>query len=441
MKLVLFSGFLVQLFAGAGCGQDSRPADTQSAPPTAVITTQPVNTQPFDAHAATLPAADSSVPNVLDRSIRIKLLDGRREFQIALEQPFDLIDAFTGQVLRRYAAVETLTVQVRDGRLYFREFEWAADTAMVVDLVPRGDGVMGIAIEDAVPSYRGRLRFWPQTDGTAVLINIVDMEDYLVGVVAGELGASFHPEAMKAQAIAARTYAWYQKTRAGRRQDWDVVRTTASQVYSGLQRRAQVPWAQRAVRATCGLVCTWDSPQGEQIFCTYYSSTCGGYSQSIAQVRNQEAIPPLAGGVACDFCEISPNYRWQTTRLSKQLITRRLRDRYPTAFNAIGPIDRVEVIARNAAGRPTRLDLVDAAGNAVELEAENFRLAVDPRVMKSTWCEPINDGEHIAFTQGRGYGHGMGMCQYGAEGQARAGRSAAQILHFYYPQSRLCRAY
>ncbi len=153
-------------------------------------------------------------------------------------------------------------------------------------------------------------------------------------------------------------------------------------------------------------------------------------------------IPPLAGNVTCDYCRDSPEYHWGPVRLACTRITEQLRQKYPK-FRSIGPIERMEVVERTPGGRPVRLGLYDGSGRGVELEAENFRLAVDPtgREIRSTFFTPVDEADAIVLTDGRGFGHGIGMCQYGADALARSGRSAAQILTFYYPGSHITRAY
>src|SRR5262249_8994512 len=153
------------------------------------------------------------------------------------------------------------------------------------------------------------------------------MEEYLVGVVSAELTAGFHVQACRAQAVASRTYAWYQKQSAGTGRDWDLLATEVSQVYAGLTRENLVPEAARAVRDKRGLVCTWKSPQGEKIFCTYYCSSCGGVTQDAGPMKNEPSIPPLAGGVICHYCENAPTFRWGPVRVEKSVLTQRLRDK------------------------------------------------------------------------------------------------------------------
>jgi len=92
-------------------------------------------------------------------------------------------------------------------------------------------------------------------------------------------------------------------------------------------------------------------------------------------------------------------------------------------------------------GRPVLLAVADANGRKIYLKAEDFRLAVGPDRLKSTWCHIVDAGREVRFVDGRGYGHGVGMCQYGADGMARAGKNAVQILLYYYPGAHLERAY
>jgi len=123
-------------------------------------------------------------------------------------------------------------------------------------------------------------------------------------------------------------------------------------------------------------------------------------------------------------------------------MTRRLRDRYPK-FDTLNRIERIEVVRSTPAGRPIRFELVDDEDRSIELEAENFRLAVDStgRVIRSNHFEVVAKSDEIILTDGRGFGHGVGLCQYGAHGLAKAGWDAERMLRHYYPSSHLTRAY
>ena len=259
-----------------------------------------------------------------------------------------------------------------------------------------------------------------------------------MNVVAAELHRGFDAEALQAQAVAARTFAWHEKLTAKPTQFWDLASTEAAQVYRGIEAARDFPESAEAVRDTAGLVLTWDGIDTPQIIKTYYSSTCGGSTQPISE----KPIPPLAGNVACDFCKDSPHYHWKPFTVSLSEATERLRARYQR-FNDFGAIQRVETETTTEAGRLVTLRFFDASGDSITLPAETFRLIMDPsgRSFRSTFCEMKQDGEQLTFVEGRGFGHGIGMCQYGANGLAKSGKKAAQILRFYYPESTLTRAY
>jgi stage II sporulation protein D len=378
----------------------------------------------------------------IDRSIRVLLADRLRKCETVVSGPFDLRDPDGTGVLVRGVSTPRLRVEFKDGRIIFPDLGQAY-AAEAICIVPAGPNPVAVAIpEGSWRRYRGTLTVYLNADGTGAMVNTLDVEDYLVSVVLSESPSWFYSQALRAQAIVARTYAWYQKKTAPVWRRWDVLATEGSQVYAGLVGETKRSPAVVAVRATCGLVCTWDSPQGERIFCTYYSSTCGGSTQAAAPVKNESLIPPLAGNVRCDYCRHSSMYYWGPRSVSKKVMTERLRQRYPR-FKEIGQIEQVKVIEETSAGRPVRLSLIDGQGQAIDLEAENLRLTVDPggRELCSTFFKVANKGDDLVFYEGRGFGHGIGLCQYGADGLARAGASATYILRFYYPESHITHAY
>jgi stage II sporulation protein D len=162
----------------------------------------------------------------------------------------------------------------------------------------------------------------------------------------------------------------------------------------------------------------------------------------VANCKAEPAIPPLRGGVQCNYCRIARGeaYRWKPVRLHLRDVTAKLVSRYP-GLSELGAIRRVEVAARSPAGRPTRIRLIGSTGRIHEMVAENFRLSVGSRLMRSTDCRLKTEGDHLVLSDGRGFGHGMGLCQWGMQGQALAGKKAGEILKHYYPGMHLTRAY
>ncbi|MCP4250277.1 MAG: SpoIID/LytB domain-containing protein [bacterium] len=316
-----------------------------------------------------------------------------------------------------------------------------------VQIVPAGRATLELSFHrrgkwTPAAGYGGRLTLLVNSKGRLSAINQVDLDTYIAGVLGRELYPEFHREAFRAQAVAARTYAMFEMARHDRRA-YDVTAGEASQVYGGLARGRAAGKAVEAARHTRGIVATWSAPGGERIFCTYYSSACGGRSQDAADCKPVASIPPLAGGVRCDYCKIAKGqaYRWKPVRVAKSKVQERVFARYPQAGKRLRSLARVEVASRTRYGRPGRIRLVGSNNKTHELVAEDYRLAVGSRTMRSTDCRIQDQGGHILLTDGKGFGHGMGLCQWGMQGQALRGRSAGQILKFYYPGMHLTRAY
>ena len=294
-------------------------------------------------------------------------------------------------------------------------------------------------------TYPGSLRVHAEADRFDV-VNHVAIEQYLPGVLAGELYSSWEPETFRAQAVAARSYALVEMARTQRRH-FDVESTTASQMYVG---RSTDPKALWAVQASRGQVITWNG----QIVPGYYSSASGGFGQDAhVAFPNQADLPPLRGREHGGWSAGSPYHRWQVRRDASELSARiadwGARNRHPVS--ALGRLTDVAVIDRNAAGRPTRFQLADVSGRRFELGPEHFRFACNheptnlPKLtreqnIRSSHVEVIALGDVFQF-DGRGFGHGVGMCQYGAQAMAKRGYRAESILAFYYAGATLQQLY
>jgi len=398
------------------------------------------------------PAVDAAPPGAQPqqqqlRAIRVCLLAGVRSFRLAVDGPFELRDGQGRRLSPQGHRLEPTEAVVLSGSSPRIRIGPNTYDRAVVEIIPKRPGSLEVFIPTGADKptarrYRGTLRCVLQPDGTADVINVVDVEQYLRGVLRGEMPPWFHREAFRAQAIASRTFVLYQKMTVGRWRHYDVEADQRSQMYIGLDGEKDCPQAIEAVESTRGVVCTWASPYGEKIFCTYFSACCGGMTQDAANVKPMRSIPPLAGGVRCTYCVQAPCFQWGPVRYSKSRITAGLRARYPK-LAAMSRVEKIEVLSATADGRPIRLKIIDSQGRTVTMRAEDFRLAVDPSGMtlKSTHFRIHHERDHILFTHGRGWGHGIGMCQYGADGLARRGKKAADILRFYYPTCHLTKAY
>lgn len=303
----------------------------------------------------------------------------------------------------------------------------------------------GIRIDGA--SFPGRLQIHLQAGGLDV-VNEVPMENYLPGVLEGELYSHWGFETFAAQTIAARTYALHRAMRSKGRH-YDVESTTASQVYLGTTRNRQ---ALEAVRRTRGMVLTWQ----DRIFPAYYSSTCGGTGQDAhLAFTDSPDIPPLHGRRHGGWCAASGHYRWGPLRRDRIDLGRRLAswgsaNAHPIA--AVRSVDRVVVVSRNSSGRPTTFAVSNTSGQTFRIQAESFRFACNhggsglpavekAAVLKSAHVNVAVNGKSVWFRDGRGHGHGVGLCQWGTQSMASKGHNAASILNFYYPGAKVKRLY
>ena len=254
-------------------------------------------------------------------------------------------------------------------------------------------------------------------NGKLVAINELPLEDYVKGVVPSEMNANWHSEALKAQAIAARTYALF-KIRQNGKKDFDVVASTKDQVYKG-RAGADGP-AGRAVDETRGQILVF---QNEPIQAVFFSTAAGPTEDAM----NVWALDlPYLKGVECPFDMNSPYFQWRTD-VWLPLLEQRLREEgFP-----VGVIATLDPASYTKAGRIATVRILHSDG-VLNVKGEDLRRVVGYTVLASTQFEFEVVGLQIQFT-GRGAGHGVGMCQWGAKELAEKGYSADAIVRYYYP--------
>ncbi|MDO8547958.1 MAG: SpoIID/LytB domain-containing protein [Nitrospirales bacterium] len=254
-------------------------------------------------------------------------------------------------------------------------------------------------------------------NGKLIAINEVALEDYVKGVVPAEMNAAWHPEALKAQAMAARTYALY-KIRQNGKKDFDVVASTKDQVYKG-RAGADGP-AGRATDETRGQVLAF---QNEPILAAFFS-TAAGPTEDAINVWSVDL--PYLKGVECPFDMNSPFFQWRTD-VWLPLLEQRLREEgFP-----VGVIAGLSPASYTKAGRVSRVRILHSDGE-LHVKGEDLRRVLGYTVLASTQFDFEVVGFQIQFT-GRGAGHGVGLCQWGAKELAEKGYSADAIVRYYYP--------
>jgi stage II sporulation protein D len=268
--------------------------------------------------------------------------------------------------------------------------------------------------------YPATLEILRSGEGLAV-INEVPFEDYVVGVVRAEASEKWPLEMLRAQATVARTYAAYHRVLSAAK-PFHILASTANQQYAGRVPPTSPVWA--AVRDTTGQVLLWEG----EVFPAFYHTESGGYTEdprSVFAARNMPGLKP----VRCDFSAGSPHFYWTLDVRLADLAEALRRNGIP-----IGTISAIEVTERTPS---LRAAMVTVRGDRdVPLRGNDFRRMIGYDTFKSTLFAVVLDGELARFS-GRGYGHGVGMCQWGAKGMAEQGYSARQILEYFYPGTAL----
>jgi len=266
--------------------------------------------------------------------------------------------------------------------------------------------------------YRGKIECWAK-GGRLVLVNVVDLEDYLKGVVPKEMGPNFPEEALKAQAVIARTYALKHLKRHSR-EGYDLCDTQHCQVYGGVN--VENPKTTRAVTETYGIVLMY---KGELVN-AFYTASCGGRTASSKEAWGRR-IPYLVSH-ADPFCKSIGDFSWKAS-VSLRTLTYLLRE----VGVSCGNIKKVYVYKKTGSGRVSRVAIVGNCGRKI-LKVSTFKYALnrDKLRLKSTLFRIKVNGSKVYF-YGKGFGHGVGLCQWGAYGMAKQGYTWRQILKFYYP--------
>jgi stage II sporulation protein D len=292
--------------------------------------------------------------------------------------------------------------------------------------------------------YRGELAI-SAGDGGLLVVNRLPVEDYLRGVVPLEIGTTRSPDeraAVEAQAVAARSYTYVRLANPSR--GYDVVATVSDQVYGGAD--AERPVADAAVAATRDLVLLF----GGRVVNAPYHSTCGGSTAEVDEVWWREPPQPYLRrvsdripGTSHYYCERSPSFTWTRSYDASTLsatLNRYLRRYAAVPAGAVGEARLVSKRGTTPSGRAAALRITTDRGS-FDVRGDDIRFVLRSRggeILNSTYfsVEPVvgRDGHLRQLTvRGGGNGHGIGMCQWGAIGRARAGQDFRTILRAYYP--------
>lgn len=270
--------------------------------------------------------------------------------------------------------------------------------------------------------YRRSLIFLP-SEGKLTVINELRLEDYLKGVLPWEANPEWHAEALKAQAVVSRTYALFRAIE--RRYDpYDLSSGVMSQVYKG--RSIEKVSTNAAIEATRGEILTYRG----KIFPAFFHSTCGGMTTRPEYNWNIQPHESMKGNI-CEFCRTSKHYRWEAEFTNKEILAALKKGGY--SFTSLKGI---EAYPLDESGR-AKTFIFHVDGKTKEVNANEFRIWLDPARFKSTKLEDIETTPNGFKFKGFGWGHGVGLCQYGMKRLAELGYTYTEILNYYYPESEI----
>ncbi|GJG84895.1 hypothetical protein tb265_00760 [Gemmatimonadetes bacterium T265] len=443
--------------AGAACAVAAGLACHAGPSPLGAATRAPAGAPPATPGPA---RATRAVPSG-GRVVRVGLAFGARGAEVTATGPWVLADA-QGAVLAHAAAGSAWAVEARGGRVRATGAAGAATPWIDGPLVARPERADDGFVRYAGRHYRGAL--WLHAAGGGVtVVNRVPAEEYLRGVLPLELPTERPGDlpAVEAQAVAARSYLYTRVAEfmpraaavARAAAPYDLRATVEDQLYGGVG--AEQPTADRALLATVGLVLRYD---GAVVSAPYFSA-CGGSTADPAEVWGAERAPYLGRvsdsvpGEDRAYCDIAPRAHWERAWDADALdavLARYLR-RYAAPGDArggaLGVVRAWQAGERTGSGRTASVAVTTDAGrfvlrgNAVRFVMRSplgRESAPGTDILPSTYFSAAvtsgDDGRVLRLVlRGRGNGHGVGMCQWGAIGRARAGQDFRRILQTYYP--------
>jgi len=345
--------------------------------------------------------------------VRVAIIQDTNSTSLKIRGTYQILDSSGKQILFEGRNLKTTVTTYKDGILIggeiFSQEKIFVKTKNGESIVINGR------------RFKGEIQFIKKENLNLSVINYIYLEDYIKGILYHEVSHYWPDEALKAQAIVCRTYALYQM-QENKNKDYDVTSDVYSQVYGG--QTSERYRTTKAVEQTKGLILIY---QGK-ILPTYFHATCAGHTEDASRLWNID-LEPLKG-VACLFCKDSPHFRWNYV-----LAQDKVREKLADAGYNIEKIEDLRITDRDSSGRITTLKIINGK-EELEISAKNFREIIGPNIIRSTnFNVTVMDGD-IIF-QGLGWGHGVGLCQWGAYFMAKQGYKYEEILKHYYPGAKI----
>lgn len=350
-----------------------------------------------------------------DSVVRISVFQNLNEFKLSIKGEYEILDLPSGKVLGEGKALRESRVKVAEKGIQVGDEIFESDK---ISIAPVYDATLYANRR----KFRGAIQVINVKDKGLLVVNKVDLEDYVKGVLFHEVSHRWPLEALKAQAVATRTYALY-RMQTTKDKDFDVTNDIYSQVYGG--QGSERYRTNLAVEATRNEILTFKG----KIFPAFFHATCAGHTEDVGQVWKDDLAP--LKGVRCPYCLNSPHYRWVKNFRSKTV-----QEKLNANGHHLGLIKDIAIISRNLSGRIKELRISTRDGVSVMISGKDFRNIVGPNEIRSNDYEISMSGYYFNL-YGHGWGHGVGLCQWGAFGMAQKRFKFDEILSFYYPGTKV----
>ncbi|MFN0117918.1 MAG: SpoIID/LytB domain-containing protein [Elusimicrobiota bacterium] len=377
-----------------------RPPQSQTPPPVVEVP-KPVDVEKPKAAMST------------GSKVRIGIRAGLSSVEVVCPEPFIVY----GPTLKKEFDAGKYLVEIDDKKISIDHREFG--NKIRIHLIDSSE-----TIEVKGLTYRGDIIVVANSDSSFSVINELGIDEYLKGVLPREVIITWPAEALKVQAVASRTYL---ASHLGRHSDqgFDLCSEVHCQVFGGTAK--EDPRTNKAVDETSDQILLYEGkPVG-----AFFFSHCGGVTEAIGPVWGQTSKPYLQS-IRCRYCSKNPRYNWKISFTDADIL-KLLKAKTKVKGHSLKSL---KIAKKSASGRAERVSVTTDEGSYSMLGNE-FRLALHPEKIRSTlWTrlKQIQDGYEF---EGKGWGHGVGMCQWGAKGQAEEERNYEQILKFYYPGTHL----
>lgn len=260
-------------------------------------------------------------------------------------------------------------------------------------------------------------------------VNTLSIEDYISSVVGSEMNFK-NLEALKVQSVISRTFAYWNLIKP-LHEKYDLTDHTLSQVYLG--EIIDKPWYRIATKSTENEIITYS----DKVTLSVFSSTCGGHTSNNSDVWSGKQLPYLKAISDQNACENSPHFRWSFL-IKKNELSKIIKNNWNINFSAIE-------LEKTVSGRVKIVRIKSNKDRFKEISGNEFRLAIikskGPKSLKSTFFDISLKSDEGFIFEGKGLGHGVGLCQWGALGLAENGWNYRDIIYFYYGGTRLKNVY